>query len=203
MGMQAVRNLLRGGLAVALLSLAVAPAPATTLIRADLDHLVAGNATIVLGEVLDASSHWNDQRTFIFTEVRIAPLEVFKGKLRNRALTVTLMGGTVGDLTTLIVGGAELIPGKSYVLFLNEEDLPGVKGARTVRDHSQGAFDIVLAKDGIRAVSQANRQPLVPDAKGIVEPPGGLQGIPLDALRQEIRELVKDPQAQDARREVK
>lgn len=198
--MQAVRNLLRGSLAVALVSLAVAPAGATTLIREDLDHLVAGNATIILGEVLDVSSHWNDEGTFILTDVLIAPLEVFKGKLRDRELTVTLMGGTVGDLTTLIVGGAELIPGKSYVLFLNEEDLPGVKGVRTVRDHSQGAFDVVLAKGGIRAVSQANRHPLVPDTKGITEPPGGRQGLPLDTLRQEIRELVKN---QGARREVK
>ncbi len=198
--MQAVRNLLRGSLAVALVSLAVAPAGATTLIREDLDHLVAGNATIILGEVLDVRSHWNDEGTFILTDVRIAPLEIFKGKLRNRELTVTLMGGTVGDLTTLIVGGAELIPGKSYVLFLNEEDLPGVKGVRTVRDHSQGAFDVVLAKDGIRAVSQANRHPLVPDAKGITEPPGGRQGLPLDTLKQEIREIVKN---QGARREVK
>jgi hypothetical protein len=198
--MQSVKSLLRSGLAVALVTLAVAPAGATTLIREDLAHLVAGNATIILGEVLDVSSHWNDEGTFILTDVRIAPLEVFKGKLKDREITVTLMGGTVGDLTTLIVGGAELIPGKSYVLFLNEEDLPGVKGVRTVRDHSQGAFDIVLAKDGIRAVSQANRHPLVPDAKGISEPPGGRQGLPLDVLRQEVRELVKD---QGARREVK
>jgi hypothetical protein len=198
--MQSVKSLLRSGLAVALVSLAVAPAGATTLIREDLDPLVAGNAAIILGEVLGVSSHWNDEGTLILTDVRIAPLEVFKGGFKDREITVTLMGGTVGDLTTLIVGGAELIPGKSYVLFLNREDLPGAKGVRTVRDHSQGAFDIVLAKDGIRAVSQANRHPLVPDAKGITEPPGGRQGLPLDTLRQEIRELVKN---QGTRREVK
>lgn len=199
--MQTLRSLLRSGLAVALVSLAVAPAGATTLIRQSLAHLAADNATIILGEVLDTRSYWNDEGTFILTDVRIAPLEVLKGNVRDRELTVTIMGGTVLDLTTLILGGAELIPGKAYVLFLNQEDLPGAKGARTVRDHCQGVFDLVLAKDGVRAVSQANRHPLVPDEKGYVEPPGGAQGIPLDTMRQSIRELARNPQG--ARREVK
>lgn len=199
--MQTFRSLLRGGLAAALVSLAVSPAGATTLIRQSLDHLVAANATIILGEVLDTSSYWNDDGTFILTDVRIAPAEVLKGKIKDRELTVTIMGGTVLDRTALIIGGAELIPGRAYVLFLNDEDLPGAKGARTVRDHCQGAFDLVLAKDGVRAVSQANRHPLVPDANGNVEPPGGARGIPLDAMRQSIRELARNPQG--ARREVK
>jgi hypothetical protein len=199
--MQTGRSLLRLALAVALLSLAMVPAGATTLIRGSLDHLVAGNATIVLGDVLDATSYWNDEGTFILTDVRVAPHEVFKGDVRKQELVITMMGGTVGDLTTLIVGGAELIPGRTYVLFLDKADLPGAKGARTVRDHSQGVFDIKLAKDGLRAVSQANRHPLVPDAKGNDEAPGGVQGIPLNQLRQSIRELVKDTQG--TRREVK
>jgi hypothetical protein len=198
--MQVVSSL-RGILAVALASLAVAPASATTLIRESLDQLVAGNATVILGEVVDVSSHWNDDGTFILSDVHIAPQEVFKGEVSERELTITIMGGTVGDLTKLIVGGAELIPGKAYVLFLNEADLPGANSVRTVRDHVQGAFDIVLAKDGVRAVSQANRHPLLPDAKGLVEPPGGAKGIPLDTLRQSIRDLVKNPQG--TRREVK
>ena len=199
--MQAFRSLLRAGLAVALASLATAPADATTLIRQSLDHLVADNATIILGEVLDTTSYWNAEGTFILTDVRIVPLEVLKGNASNRELTVTIMGGTVLDLTTLILGGTELIPGKAYVLFLNQEDLPGAKGVRTVRDHCQGVFDLVLAKDGVRAVSQANRHPLVPDENGYVEPPGGAQGIPLEAMRQSIRELARNPQG--ARREVK
>jgi hypothetical protein len=199
--MRAVRNLLRGGLAVALVSLAVTPAGATTLIRQGLDRLVASNATIVVGEVLDTSSYWNDEGTFILTDVRIAPQEVLKGNLRDRELVVTIMGGTVLDLTTLIVGGAELAPGKAYVLFLNEGDLPGARGVRTVRDHCQGVFDLVSAQDGLRAISQASRHPLAPDAKGYVEAPGGTRGIPFDALRQSIHELVRN--SRDARREVK
>lgn len=117
-------------MAVAVAAGAVAPAGATTLIRAGLEDLAATNDTVVVGEVLATQSYWNDEGTFILTDVRVAPAEVLKGRAaRQRELTVTLMGGTVGDRTTVIVGGAELAPGRSYVLFLGEEDLPGAPAA--------------------------------------------------------------------------
>jgi hypothetical protein len=103
------------------------------------------------------------------------------------------MGGRVDDLTTLIVGGAELIPGRSYVLFLNEDDLPGVKAVPTVREHSQGVFEIVRARDGVRAISQAKGHPLVPDALGFVDPPGGEEGLLLDTMIQSIRKMADRP----------
>lgn len=83
-----------------------APLGATTLARTGLDELVAGNDRVVVGEVVDAISYWNEDRTFILTDVRVAPTETIKGKAKGE-LTLTLLGGTVGDLTTLIVGGAE------------------------------------------------------------------------------------------------
>jgi hypothetical protein len=178
---------------------ATLPANATTLIRQSLDGLVASNSTIVVGEVRDAHSYWNEEGTFILTDVRFEATEVLKGDRRDSDFTVTILGGSVGDLTTLIVAGAELIPGKSYVLFLAEDDLPGVKGVRTVRDHSQGVFDIVRARDGVRAISQANRHPLYPDALGFVDPPGGAKGLLLNDMIRSIREKAG---RQDARQEV-
>src|SRR5262249_10219837 len=149
-----------------------APAHATTLIRAGLDDLVAGNRTIVVGTVRSVRSYWNEEHSFILTDVRFDVEEVLKGNGKERDLTITVLGGTVDDLTTVIVGGAELVSGKSYVLFLDRSDLPGVKDVRTVRDHSQGVFEVVKARDGLRAVSQASRQPLHPDALGFVDVPG-------------------------------
>lgn len=172
----------------------VAPASATTLVRADLEKLADGNALIIVGDVLDAHSYWNADGSFILTDVRLAVADVVKGGPQNREITITLMGGQVGDLTTLIIGGPELVPGKSYVLFLNEEDLPGAKGALTVRDLVQGAFDLVIAKDGVRAISQANGHPLVPDAKGYLDAPGGVQGMPLNDLILSVRQQAERPQ---------
>jgi hypothetical protein len=189
--MQAARRrVLHTALAVAMAAGAVAPSNATTLIRQSLDSLVRGSSTIVVGEVVAARSYWNDQGTFILTDVRFRATEVLKGDPRNTDLTVTLMGGTVDDLTTVIVGGAELLPGKSYLVLMGDGDLPGVRGVRTVGHHSQGVFDIVRARDGIRAISQANRHPLYPDAFGFVDPPGGAKGMLLNDLVRSIHETV-------------
>lgn len=189
--MHGLRRVLCGVMAVAIAASLAAPASATTLKRMDVEDLVAANATVVVGQVTDARSYWNKDKTFILTDVRVSVNEVVKGNLQDQEITVTLMGGRVGDLTTLIIGGAELLPGKSYLLFLNEENLPGKKQAQTVRDHCQGAFDLVIGKDGLRAVSQANRHPLVPDRLGYVDAPGGVEGMPFNAMVQSIRDLAK------------
>lgn len=189
--MSVVGTAFRALACAALVALVAIPASATTLIRAGLDDLVASHETIVVGEVLDAVSYWNAEGSFILTDYVVKPLDTVKGQPQQE-LTVTLMGGTVGDLTSLIVAGAELVPGRSYVLFLNREDLPGNDQALTVKEHCQGAYDIVEAKDGsLRAVSQANQHPLVPDRSGYVDAPGGVDGFPFDAMVQSLRETVE------------
>ncbi len=199
--MKARTRWLRSALTLALAATGlVSQASATTLVRADLERLVRGNQTVVVAEVREAHSYWNEDNTFILTDVRLAATEVLKGDPRDTDLTITIMGGSVGDLTTLIVAGAELVPGKSYVMFLNEDGLPGVQRVLTVREHSQGVFDIVKARDGVRAISQANRHPLTPDALGFVDPPGGAKGLPLATMVQSIRDIAG---RQDSRREVK
>ncbi len=188
--MNGVKRMLYGALAVAITAGVAAPASATTLERQSLEALAAANGTVVVGEVLDAYSYWNDEKSFILTDVRIATSQVLKGAAASE-LTVTLMGGQVGETTTLIIGGATLVPGRAYVLFLNEENLPGAKSVLTVRDHVQGAYDVVLSPGGgLRAISQANSHPLLPDNLGSVDVPGGVKGFPLTAMLQSLRETV-------------
>src|SRR5690349_9434456 len=98
------KRLLRGVMAFAIAASVVVPAGATTLIRESLDELVRANRTIVVGEVVDVHSYWNADGTFILTDVRIATHDVLKGNVKNRELTLTVMGGQVGETTTLILG---------------------------------------------------------------------------------------------------
>jgi hypothetical protein len=179
----------------------VPPLGATTLIRAGLDVLSASNPTVVMGEVVDAYSYWNSGGTFILTDVRFAVLDVIKGRRdKKNDLTITLMGGTVGDLTVLIPGGAELIPGASYVLFLDEADLPGAEHVLTVRDHCQGAFEMIADAEGeLRAVSQASGHPLVPDAQGSSDAPGGFEGLPLATMIRSIRDFATSQESTSRR----
>jgi hypothetical protein len=168
-----------------------APASATTLLRQSLDELVANHSTIVVAEVVDAHSYWKEDGSFIVTDFRVEASEVLKGNARKRELTVTVLGGTVGDLTTLIPGGADYAVGKQYVMFLADRPLPGSSGELTAPSHSQGVFEIVRARDGYRAISQAKAEHLVPDALGFVDPPGGATGVLLEEMTATIRELAK------------
>lgn len=166
-----------------------APASATTLVRQGLEGLTAENETVVYGKVLDTHSYWNADQSFILTDVRVRPSDRFKGKgAPAQDVTVTLLGGTVGETTVMVIGSPLLVPGSEYVLFLKHEDLPGVTQKLTVRDLVQGVFEVTKG----RAVSQAVGHPLVPDVAGRTEVPGGEQGFELNELTTRIRALAGD-----------
>lgn len=175
---------------VLLAALTAPAAVATTLVRQSLGQLVSTHQTIVVGEVLEATSYWNSDHTFILTDVRFGVSDAVKGNPDEGVITITLMGGTVGDLTTVIVGGAELELGRSYLLFLNPEGLPGVRKALTVREHVQGVFHVQPGRDGrLMAQSQASHHPLWPDDRQLESPVGGSDGLPLESLLRSIRTL--------------
>jgi hypothetical protein len=188
--MRTFRGVAGTALAVAALALLTGPAQGTTLIRQGLDRLTANDESILLGRVLDIHSYWNADHTFILTDVRVSPSRVLKGDAAQGDVNFTVMGGSVGDMTTLIVGGPELVPGSDYVLFLNREDLPGARQRLTVGSLVQGVFDVIDSPRGPRAVSQAARQPLVADGAGIAEPPGGAEGLLLDEMITQVRRLA-------------
>jgi hypothetical protein len=173
---------------------AAIPVQATTLIRSGLESLTTQNELAVYGRVLDIYSYWNTAHTHILTDVRIKPAEVLKGTLPASELKLTLVGGTVGSTTTLLIGAPTLAPGRDYVVFASETDLlPELPPVMTVPDHIQGVFDIVKSdtgSTGTRAVSQALIHPLLPDAAGITDVPGGEQGYELKEMFSRVRELA-------------
>ena len=188
--MNAISRLFCVALVIAIAIGTGSPAEATTMIRLGLAELVSTHRSVVVGEVLDVSSHWNTDGTFILTDVRVLVLDTLKGQPANE-LSLTLMGGTVGDLTTLIVSNAELVPGKSYVLFLDQGELPGGLRALTPRALAQGVFELTERNGLVQAVSQAHDLPLLPDAFGETTPPGGSQGLPFTHLIETVRELSR------------
>ncbi|MEP7010841.1 MAG: hypothetical protein ABJC13_10995 [Acidobacteriota bacterium] len=178
--------------ALALAGVLAVPAHALTLKRADLNNLVTGNGTIVVVSVEGASSHWNQDNSLILTDFRLQASQVLKGRVGS-TLTITQMGGTAGKYTTLIPGSANLIPGRSYVLFLREEKLPGSSAVTTVAEHCQGAFDLETRNGVVWAVSQAAGESLIPDdeeREGDADVPGGSKGMALTDLVRSIQSIV-------------
>src|SRR5215510_10817480 len=86
------------------LLLAVLPASATTLVRQGLDKLTTENEMVVHGRVLDLHSYWNADHNFVLTDVRVRPTQMVKGA-GSGDVTLTVMGGQVGELSTVIIGG--------------------------------------------------------------------------------------------------
>lgn len=172
---------------------AVNQAGATSMVRMGLEELVRDNAVAVLGEVTGAQSYWNKEHSFILTDVTMQVTEAMKGvdAKSDGTISFTVMGGTVGELTNLIVAGPELALGGSYVLFLNKEDLPGAQQVLTTRDLSQAVFNVLPTKaDGrLVAVSQASGVELFPDQRGLTEAVGGEQGMELEQLLNTVRSL--------------
>jgi hypothetical protein len=186
-----------GGVAVAAVVVSALVLPArsamgTTLIRQGLEKLTSDDESILVARVIDTRSYWNADHSFILTDVRVRPSRVLKGDAAAGDVTFTVMGGSVGDLTTLVIDGPEMVPGSEYVLFLHHEDLPGVRSRLTIGSLAQGVFEVTDSPQGRRAVSQASRHPLIADGAGIEEPPGGREGLLLDEMIDQVRRLTGD-----------
>jgi hypothetical protein len=178
--------------AVSALVLSVGPVMGTTLIRQGLERLTSDDEGIMVARVLDTRSYWNADHSFILTDVRVRPSRVLKGDPASGDVTFTVMGGSVDDLTTLVIDGPALVPGSEYVLFLHHEDLPGARGRLTIGNLAQGVFEVTDSPQGKRAVSQAAHHPLLADGAGNEEPPGGAEGLLLDELIDQVRRLTGD-----------
>jgi len=196
--MRSIRMLIGGAVAVALTCGLAVPVGALSLKVADLENLVDGNTVIVVATVQDGYSYWNRDGGLLLTDFQVAVTEVLKGQVEGE-LTFTMMGGSDGKFTTIIPGGAILLPDQSYVLFLRQEILPGTDPVTTIAEHSQGVFDITDRGGVLWATSQAKDAHLLPgedlEEEGGSEPPlgdvpGGEEGLALDELVGSIKELV-------------
>ncbi|MBI5171223.1 MAG: hypothetical protein HZA61_17180 [Candidatus Eisenbacteria bacterium] len=174
------------------LAFMAAPATATTLIRQGVKQLARENAVVLTARVVDLYTHWNEDHSFIVTDVTLRPSQVYKGAQSSRDVRITLLGGTIGDITTLVIGGPELVPGSEYLFFLNDEELPGGRVHTTVRDLVQGVFQIERTKGRALARSLAIGHPLLADADGRTEPAGGVNGLDLEALEAEVRASITE-----------
>jgi hypothetical protein len=180
-------------IAILLILASAVPAGATTMVHQSLDRLTAANEVIVQARVIESRSYWSDQ--MILTDVRLQPAQILKGQISraNAPVTITLVGGTVGQTTVLQIGMPVLEPGRDYILFLNREMLTARETRLTVRDLAQGVFEIDASGPKLRAVSQARGHPLLPSpdrADETVDVPGGEQGFALDELVTQVRTLA-------------
>jgi hypothetical protein len=64
---------------------------------AEIKNLSEKSDVILTGKVTQQTSSWNENRTRIFTNASIQVEEYIKGNNRGNSITVTYLGGEVGD----------------------------------------------------------------------------------------------------------
>jgi hypothetical protein len=170
----------------AVLLLAVAPSVrATQVTHLDTRALVRESSDIVIGQVEGASTHWNENRSAIVTEVTVRISQTLKGAAADR-LVLRQMGGELDGLRYTIPGSPTFRPGEEALLFVWRD----AAGRPQVDGLAQGKFDI--AKDpatGERLVQRSLPGLAFRDAKTLsMVPTGGpTMRIPLSSLVREIQ----------------
>ena len=187
----------RGNLAIAGLALSgmlaiTAPAGATTLRKMDLPELVDAAERIVHARAVTSSVYWDPTETQIYTDTTFDVVSEAKGA-GSSTLTVTLLGGTIGDVEMRAEGGPIFSLGEEVVLFtVSRPD-----GNNDLVGYTQGVMRVVVEDAGDKiAVSEVplgiNLVQLGGPAPMPVRP--SPMRAPLGVLVEEIRQMVLNGQ---------
>jgi hypothetical protein len=95
--------------------IASVPAHAATLVRSSVEELARGSVAVVRGRVETRACRWEGGR--IFTDVVIAPAEIWRGEVPGR-VTVVVPGGALDGIGQRVVGAPSFTPGEDVVVFL-------------------------------------------------------------------------------------
>jgi hypothetical protein len=171
----------------ALLATVVAPLEATTLARMSLDDLTHSAGAVARLRCVAHESRWD--RGEIWTFTRFAVIESWKGSLPTH-ITIRLLGGHVGELTSFVPGVPRFEPGDEAVLFLEATRA----GDFSVTGWAQGTFRIHRADAGQELVTQqtaaysaydlGSHQASASARKAIA--PGGIVNLPIEELRRRV-----------------
>ena len=146
-------------LSILLVIVLAVPASATLVRGFSLQELRRESHCVVLGEVTESRSFWNQAGDVIYTEYGVDVERVVKGKASDRVV-VRLMGGRVGDRELVISGNPSIAVGERVLLFLRDYEL-----FHTVVGMSQGKWS-VRRLDGCDHVYRGPAQKARPRQEG-------------------------------------
>jgi hypothetical protein len=154
-------------LSIALLIFAAAIIEATTVKQPTFEQLVEEADQVVVAEVVSSAAKWrtNLAGRLIFTLVQFQVAETLKGR-QNSDLTLSFLGGTVGENSLEVSGIPHFVKGDRVILFVSSNrteicPLVGMYyGKFNLRiDHATRA-EIVTRHDGKPVLSEPTAQSL-------------------------------------------
>lgn len=87
----------------------------------NLEKLAKDSELIVTGKVIERQAEWNEDKTRIYTRVRVSVDEFLKGEQSENIITVTHLGGEIGEVGELYTGTARFEKDEEVVLFLKKD----------------------------------------------------------------------------------
>jgi len=176
-----------GVTAVALASIAL-PARGSLVMALTLDELVWRADRVVVAEVLDVRSSWDERREQIRSRVDLRIVEAWKGGMpADYRISVEETGGTVDGITMRVIGAPRFVRGERSVLFLRGPAAAArvvgmAQGKRGLRQDAASGRWIAEAAAGVAAT-------VSPDPSGRLFPAPPDPARPLDELRAEVLRL--------------
>lgn len=170
--------------ALALVAAAALPATASTFLGMTQAELVANSNAVVIGEVTDVRSFWNEEATAIVTEASFVVHETLAGEA-PAIVVVRTFGGKVGPVYIEALGFPKFAQGQRSVLFLGEDG-----EATRVIGYQQGHWKVVTRhSDGVQVAL-----PTVDDGALLITrdgtPAPRPRAMTLDTMRQQVREAA-------------
>ena len=118
-------------------------ANATLSIPVSEDDLAQYATAIVVGQVKEIESYWDDNAKQVFTHITVTVQEVLKGDVNDSEFTVKQLGGKLGHLRSWVEGSPEFVVGEKVLLFLDTNP----DGSACVAHLYQGKFSVFTDRD--------------------------------------------------------
>jgi len=175
----------------ALALLTTSLASATTVEKMSLRDLAKKSDAIVLARVEDETARYDSNKE-IYTYVTLRVLEPVKGPKADAVITIRQLGGSVGDVASIVPGTPSFKKGEEVVVFLTKNDTAGYpwvmglqQGKYTVTSDEKGQKSVRNELDGLVL--------LAPDGKTTEGGPSRAQPLQsfLDGLRTQLDEAGK------------
>jgi hypothetical protein len=132
--------------------------------RMTVPELAAVAPHVVVAVVESRESRWNPQHTLLVTDYALRIEERLRGEVPDR-VSITVPGGTLGNLADETCVTVRLEPGARYLLFLDRLDRPSLTpilgaGQGMLRETEPGSFRDLVA--GVRPLAAKALPPQLP-----------------------------------------
>ncbi|MBI4445811.1 MAG: hypothetical protein HY645_07860 [Acidobacteria bacterium] len=149
--------------------------------KGSLKKAVDDSSAIIIGQVFSKKSYWDDAHRFIYTDSLILVSDVLKGS-RQSMVTVTSLGGEVGDRGMINTASENFLPGEAVLLFL----LKDARGKWVTLNMAQGKFQVVQDQ----VTGELRVRGSVPGGNVLEDAMQSVDGLSLQDLSNRIRGLV-------------